>query len=281
MQSQKVAPTRDEDEYRKWVVQVLQPFAARTAKKDMRALFDDEHNQKMLELGFTKAESDEAKLLQRLLHLRAFAEAHCAQTLQERARMSEKGYRTAVQDLEKEIQRIYQFLQRSGRAQRYGIDLSQVSLNTFKNRDRAATLCRLLRAGLQKEIRHALHSRLALFLNATPIGGDSKRKFDVEPLLQFALEKRLENVEDAALYEMFVEEKMRRAMAGETLMEDELEPEQFELMSGSSSAPRPILTENNQICSGPCSKSGSGARKVCRTNTYRKYGLKYNWDYCD
>lgn len=293
MQREKVLATGDEQEYRQWIEQVLQPFAARAARRDVRALFDDAHDQKMHALGLAAAESDAARLLRHLLRLRTFAETQCAQTLQQRGALTEGGRRAALQQVERDLRRIYRFLLRHGRADRYGIDLTQVSLNTFINQQRSATLCRRLRRGLQKEIRHALHNRLALFLNATPIGGQSVRQFDVEPLLQFALDKRLEHVDDSALYEMFVEEQLRRAMAAaspplppgdaEAIRQrsDDLGPEQFELMSGSAAAQRPILTENNQTCIGPCAKPRKDSRKVCRTAPYRKFGLQYTWDYCD
>lgn len=285
---EKVLETADQQEYERWLTRVLRPFSAALAQKDVKVLFDEPHDRNLERLGLVSGQSDVARLLRSLLRMRAFAETQCAQTLKQRGVRDTQGRRGALPQLERDVRRIYAFLSRHNRAERYGIDLSQLSINAFLSEQRASALCSALRRGVQSEIRHALHHRLALYLQQTPIGGQNQRKFDVEPLLRFALVNRFEHLDDEALYSLFVDEKMRRMQraldeqgSNDLQRERDLGEEQFELMRGAPAAPKPILTENNQTCIGPCAASRKDLRKVCRTEPYRKFGLRYTWDYCD
>ena len=130
----------------------------------------------------------------------------------------------------------------------------------------------------------------------------------MQPLLRFAIERRLETLTPADIYEHFVAAKIRDAAAEinekdlnqhkgddvETSVHD-LE-KQFELLATRSNetnqhsltesalrlplSEKRVLTKGNRLCVSACKASKTLGRSVCDTKPYRSYGFVYNWDYC-
>lgn len=290
--------------YRDWLKTVFEPFVDGQRR----------HAQTLQKIGLSDApqergeQEDAAKdysatLLRQLLHWRRFAKQYCDTTTAEvRTVLGQRGLAQWLG----QIEALRRFLARSDRAERYGVAMRLVAPQTFASKQTATALCKLLRRGLAEELAHLTRQRMERFLVSVGIGGSAQRRFDVEPILEFARQRDLFAQSPEQIYKAFVDQKMIDADASDPAAAaaagDESVPllseEQFEFLpiAGRTRASQNDLTESafgvalsaeraltasgTRLCKSKCVLDPIRQRKVCRTEPYRYLGREYDWDYC-
>ena len=273
----------DRVEYQRWLSSVV----------DARR----QHEQRMAQLMARQASLDDtvlADIITRLLQMRRAVTEQCRGTWTQRIAL--QGIGAAQQTLVQFLNQLRYFLKNYDRFEQYGLLPTDLRTDNFVDRRFVDTLCSRLRRGINRELGFAVRKRLGDWLATVPIGGREQRRYDVDAIVRFVLDNRLESSTPDEIYAQFVQQRLRDAEAAIGVESPELSVESFELLGGGSEERQPgglsasvfaptlpeqrKLSANNQLCRERCRFDKRRGAKVCATEPYTYYGMQYDWDYC-
>jgi len=250
--------------------------------------------------AFALPDTDDATLasiIDRLVKMRKTVTEQCKGTWKQRVALL--GTKEAAARLNAFIVLLQYFLSEHERFARYNVTPSDLNVRNFTEQIFVDTLCSRLRRGINRELSYAVRRRMTDWLAAIPIGGREPRRYNVDAIVDYVLERRLEQLtpdEIYAEYGVFQKQRDIAAALPELESDAELAVEQFEFIGGSGKigetgslsesvfAPTQpkaqMLTRNNLLCKSECKLDRKRNVRTCETDRYFFYGLPYEWDYC-